>query len=135
MRSRGNAFQIQRSSVARSVLLVAVNECACLFLLIIQDPVADFEDEVGNVPPARLFPAGRERLHHPRDLAEVSPVSKAMSVIFESPKQFVLIKTGISGPMSSGQSQEHLPWEVILVSIPTFSGNAVRGDPPVHINT
>src|SRR5262249_1374565 len=132
---RGNAFQVQRGGVTRSVLLVAVDECACLLLLIFQDPVADFEGEISKMPIARCLPPGCKPLHHPRDLPEVSPVSKPVPVILESAEQFVLIKTAIPRTMGGSQSQEDLPREVVLVRIPTFRRVAVRGDPPVHINT
>src|SRR5215470_13003610 len=86
----GYALQIKSRSVAWSVLLVIVDECARLLLLVLQNPVADFEHELGKVPPCNCLPPGTERLHHPRDLTEIPSVPETVPVIIECRIQLTL---------------------------------------------
>src|SRR5215468_3785214 len=79
----GYTLKIKSASVARSVLLVIVDERARLLLLVLQNPVADFKHELGKVTLASCLPPGAERLHHPRDLTEIPPVAEPVPVVLE----------------------------------------------------
>src|SRR5215472_19121838 len=87
----GYTLEIKSGSVARGVLLVIVDECARFLLLVLQNPVADFEHELGKVPSCICLPPGAERLHHPRDLTEIPSVAEPVPVILECRIQLALV--------------------------------------------
>jgi hypothetical protein len=61
----GEAFQVERSRVARRVRLVIVQERAGLLLLEVADPVGDLERELSVAPLVRDQPPGLARLRQP----------------------------------------------------------------------
>ena len=83
----GQALEIDRGGVAGRVGLMVIDERASLFLLVTQQPVCDFENEIGKVAVSGDVPPAAESLEQPRDLAEMTFVAKAMTVVAEGELQ------------------------------------------------
>src|SRR5689334_18912909 len=79
-----DAFEINCGRVAGRVGLMVVDESAGLFLLVTEQPVRDFKDELGERCVVRNVPPLAEGLQQPRDLAEVAFVTEAMTVVTKS---------------------------------------------------
>src|ERR1043165_2931308 len=89
-----DAFQINGGGVAGCVGLVVVDESAGLLLLIAEQPVGDFKDELGEVGLSADVPPVAECLQQPCDLAKVTVVAEAMAVIAEGALESCLIDGG-----------------------------------------
>src|SRR5258708_377153 len=102
-----------------------VDESAALFLLPLQQPVADFKDQIGKLRVARDTPPRAEGLHQPRHLPEIAQITKTMPVIMECPVQFRRVRDGEPGFSGHRQRQQYLAGEIVLKAVVNLGPSAM----------
>src|SRR5262245_11370153 len=104
-----------------------VDEPARLFLLVTQEPIANFKDKFGKRSIAgRDYPL-RKRLHQPGDLSEVSLITKTMLVVTICAIQSVVIQVRLFTLGSSCEGQQQLGGVIILKGVYPFRELPVSG--------